>query len=171
MAPGRASRSGFTLVELLVVVFIIALLLTVVGLRGGGARERRMLEDEGARLEQLIRLGGEEAVLAARQVGIVFSRDGYHFVLLDGQRWTPTDDQGVLRPRSLPEDIALSLRVEGESLDEGLSDGDGDTPQVLLLSSGETTAFEVELRNTGGEVQLLSVDAWGEIEREWGPGT
>jgi general secretion pathway protein H len=160
-ARTRAYRSGFTLVEIMVVVFIIAMIITVVGLRGGNARERQALHEEALRLQQLVTLASEEAVLGSRQIGMLFEEDGYRFVLLDGQRWRTLDDDGFLRPRQLPEDISLLLTVEGRRdalVIPGAETGSA-APQILLLSSGESTPFVVELRNRSGEVRRLSVDA------------
>ena len=159
----RAHHAGFTLVEILVVVFIIARIITVVGLSGGSARERQALREETLRLQQLVTLAAEEAVLGSQQIGIVFERDGYRFMLLDGQRWRVMDDDRFLRPRQLPDDISMQLTVEGRS-DELTITGlqtDDIAPQVLLLSSGEATPFVVELRNRVGGVRRISVDAAG----------
>lgn len=161
----RASRSGFTLVEILVVIFIIALIITMVGLRGGGARERQALREEAQRLRQLVTLAAEESVLGSRQVGIVFQADGYRFLLLDGQRWREMDDDGFLRARQLPGGITLELHIEGaaEPLIAVADGGATVAPQVMLLSSGEATPFVVELRNRSGGQHRLSVDATATI--------
>jgi general secretion pathway protein H len=164
-ARPRAKASGFTLVEILVVMFIIGIIVTVVGLSGGNARERQALRDEAFRLQQLVTLAAEESVLGARQVGIEFQPTGYRFMLLQNQRWRLIDDGGALRPRRFDEDMALVLTVEGNAEDLaqlGVAE-DALAPQVLLLSSGEATPFNVDLTNRSGGHYSLEIDAMGQV--------
>jgi general secretion pathway protein H len=160
----RTPASGFTLVEILVVMFIIGIIVTVVGLSGGGARERHALREEALRLQQLVSLAAEESVLGSQQIGIEFRSDGYQFMTLDGQRWRLIDDGGSLRPRGIESDITLTLSVEGQADDlSALGADDSDLrPQVLLLSSGEATPFSIELRNRSAGRYTLAVDSVGQ---------
>ena len=138
---------GFTLLELLVVVFIIALFAGVAVLSLGVLGSDRELRREAERLSTLLDLGHEEALMQGRDFGVLFSARSYRFVMFDYQSgsWVIPADDDMLRERQLPEQLNLSLRLEDRdvALEADLVDvTDTAEPQVLVLSSGEMTPFE-----------------------------
>lgn len=154
--------AGFTLVEVLVVVLIIGVLLTFASLSINSRAELDTLETEAKRLHQLFRLASEEAELKGYESGFRYSDKGYEFLALDpGRGWDPISG-GPLRARPIPQPLAFELKVEGRAVPPGpervlkddadddekersASDDDTDLfgPQVLILSSGELSAFEL----------------------------
>lgn len=149
--PATSTRAGFTLVELLVVLFLVAVLAGLVVMQLGDRGEHRELRREAERLQHLIELGRQEAVRSASQWGIQFDRRGYRFLKLDPERrrWEPV----IQRPwgeRSLPDSMQLRVRAEGRAAARGLegSTEDSRRPSILLLSSSEVSPFEVRLTDT-----------------------
>ncbi len=144
----RCFSSGFTLLELLVVMVIIGLLATMAVL-SVGTREP-LASQEARRLAELLRLGVEEAVLQGREWGLRVTSDGYEFMVLGESRWRVVGDE-ILHPRKLPQDVGTRLTLEGEelSLEHETHDKNDQqeaiTPQVLLLSSGEVSPFRLAL--------------------------
>jgi general secretion pathway protein H len=134
--------SGFTLLEILVVVLIIGVILTFATLAVRDNPEQR-LQTEGQRFAALLRLAAQEAVLQSREIAIVFERNGYHFLVLENGEWTQHDDD-VFRPRTLPGDMEFNLVIEGEQLEFGSQRRQD--PRIYLLSGGEMTPFELDLR-------------------------
>lgn len=131
---------GFTLLEVLVTLLLVGILtgLAVLAIGDGGAAAR--LQAEARRLAALIDLHRTEALLRGEQRGVAFAADAYRFLTLGtGGQWTVPVTADAADYRELPADIELRLRVEGQalSLDQAVT-----TPQVLLLSSGETTEFD-----------------------------
>jgi general secretion pathway protein H len=164
-AAGAAARArGFTLIELLVVLIIVGVVLSfaMLSLRGDG--QARRIGEETRRLAAVLALAGQEAVLQSREMGVRFSPNGYRFYTFgDDAQWQPIEDEPAFRARTLTEGLQLELHVEGMPMTmEREADSD---PQVLLLSSGELTSFEVWLRPIhGGEGERVSGYANGRLE-------
>lgn len=155
--PGRAA--GFTLLELLVVVFIIGIMATMftlsVGVAGGTDRELRR---EAERLQTLIALALEDASFQARELGLRLYPSRYEFSALDtGNRFDPLDDKwapiegDVLAPRELPPVFALELEIEGRSVNLERSAKDVEKtyePQLFIFSSGDLSdSFDIHVRS------------------------
>jgi general secretion pathway protein H len=154
--------AGFTLLELIVVVFIIGLIVSFAGLSLHQPRSRAAAE-EAARLQALVRLASEEAVQNGWELALQIDRDGYGFARLDGDTWRPLADDRLLRARPLPPDIRVELRLEGVRVQLG----DAEQPaQVLLLSSGEITPFEINLRGADGAAFVLRGALDGTLQLE-----
>ncbi len=159
--PARLRRGrGFTLLELLVVILIIGIIISFASL-SLGQHSSRLVEEEAERLYSLLRLASEESVLEGRELAAEFSRAGYRFVELQGVDWVPVEDDRLLRPREFPPGLHLDLRVEGAEVD--LDDSEH-PPRIALLSSGETTPFEVEMSDDAGTAFHLQGDITGRLE-------
>lgn len=166
---GRAALErcglGFTLLEVLAVLVIIGIISTfaVVSLQHNTPRER--LEEEGRRLQALLTLATEEAVLQGKQFGLRVGEDGYSFLLLVGEAWRELTDDPILRPRSLPEGLQLQLWVEALEVSLATpSDTEEEEvePQIWFLSSGETIPFELTLSFEDIDAYFeLTGDAYG----------
>lgn len=84
-------RDGFTLVEMLVVMLVMALLATTVALTAGGGG--RAIDTDAFRLASRIAAARETAITSARPVGVWVSRSGYGFDLRAGGNWHPADQK------------------------------------------------------------------------------
>lgn len=141
--------AGFTLLEILVVVAIIAVLASIAVLSIGSRALDDRLDTEARRLRELITLAADEAVTQGAELGFVHTADGYGFLALKDGHWLPLEDGGALRGRALQDPFYIELRVEGRPVKPVPLDPDDKVelkPQILLLSSGETTAFSLDLR-------------------------
>jgi general secretion pathway protein H len=164
------TATGFTLVEVLVVVLIIGVLVTFASLSIGSRAVSDKVDTEAARMKQLFQLAQEEAELRGIEFGFRYTDAGYEFLALGGNgAWARIGD-GPLRARALPPPTEFSLRVEGRPVPPAqaatikparASKGDDEDqhedgaatstdapalqPQILILSSGELTAFELDI--------------------------
>lgn len=116
--PARSSLSGFTLVELLVVIVIIGLVAAATLLSLGGSGKDTQLERERDRLGALIDYVRERAALQTVEYGLRCAQDGYRFVLYDNRqaRWIEDPLDETLRVRRLPDGLDLALVVEDRAI-------------------------------------------------------
>jgi len=168
-----AATSGFTLIEVLVVVVIIGVVIAGMLLSLGATGRDSQLEQERDRLAALIDYVRERAALQTIEYGLRCDSGGYRFVLYDTRaaawRMDPLDDS--LRARSLPAGLEISLSVEDRTIvlpprADPKSKAPVDlTPQVMLFSSGELTNFKLRLTRSGtNRSALLTGTVSGKLE-------
>jgi len=170
-SPLRRYRGGFSFIELLVVVVIIAVFAGATILSVGTLGSDREIDREVFRLRTLLELLREEAVMQNRSYGVLFSETGYRFYIYDPQRllWFEPIDDRFLRERLLQEPLSLGLRLEDRdiTLDREFDPEalEAPEPQVVLLASGEVTPFEAAFyRDLNGGRILLSAALDGTLE-------
>ncbi|NJN51898.1 MAG: type II secretion system minor pseudopilin GspH [Gammaproteobacteria bacterium] len=134
---------GFTLVEVLVVMMIVAVLAAAVSLGFVGADREQNLRTEAERLAALIELARVQAISRNEEWGLTLNREGYSFLVHDPDRnrWQP-DTSSTFRARKV-QDLSLTAKVEALPIPE--DDDSNERPAILMLSSGEQTPFEIEL--------------------------
>jgi general secretion pathway protein H len=108
-------QTGFTLLEILVVLVLIGIILSVAVLSAGGGKERE-LEQEVQRMVSLMRLAKEEAVLNRVELAIKFSPNAYEFLRQENDDWVPYTNHRLFRPRNLGEEYELRLLQDGISV-------------------------------------------------------
>jgi general secretion pathway protein H len=159
---GRIAAGGFTLVEILVVVVIIAVLsaglLLSISLAGGRDRD---LEKESDRFYNLLNYAREQAELQTRDYGVILQDDSYEFVSYDVHRgvWRSIFEDDVLRLRKLPYGLDFKLKVDTRPVVlKKPADAKDKTPQLMIYSSGDLSQFEVTLEREGGEHTVTIVE-------------
>jgi general secretion pathway protein H len=156
-SPVRRS-AGFTLLELMVVLVLIGIIFTFAMLSLGGDDIGELMEQEMHRMTTLLELASDEAVLRGEELAVLFSEDGYEFLVLNEDRWQSTAEDRLLKAYTLPADIELRLEIEGEppiltasstQVEEQVNEEEDEEealqPQVFILSSGEMSPFTVIL--------------------------
>jgi general secretion pathway protein H len=159
---GRVAAGGFTLVEILVVVVIIAVLsaglLLSISLAGGRDQD---LEKESDRFYNLLKYAREQAELQTREYGVIVQDDSYEFVSYDVHRgvWRSIFEDDVLRLRKLPYGLDFKLKVDTRPVVlKKPADAKDKTPQLMIYSSGDLSQFEVTLEREGGERSVTIVE-------------
>ncbi|WP_178123550.1 MULTISPECIES: type II secretion system minor pseudopilin GspH [unclassified Pseudomonas] len=161
---GTLASAGFTLIEVLVVMVVIACLAGLAVISSGVAGPARELNNEAERLAGLIGVLADEAVLDNREYGLRLERDRYQVYYYDesSSHWQPMSDGA----RQLPEWAELTFELDGEPLvlpapakDEKKAKDARPVPQLIILSSGELSPFRLvmaERRKDGRRLQLSS---------------
>jgi general secretion pathway protein H len=162
---------GFSLLELLIVVMIIGIFAGAAILSMGVVGRDRELEREALRLQSLLSLLREEALMQSRDYGLLLNATGYEFFLYDRKNaaWLAPGDDRLLQPHVLPTALRLDLVLEDRDLAlepdfqaQGLK---APEPQVVLLSSGELTPFEVDLYRPPRDGRyILTAEITGKLE-------
>ncbi|HEX5055549.1 MAG TPA: type II secretion system minor pseudopilin GspH [Gammaproteobacteria bacterium] len=159
----RARDRGFTLFEILVALVIIGLIVGVATLAIHNPAPDK-LREEARRLEALISLAQEEAILQSRDFGLSFWQQGYSFNEYSEGKWIKVEKDSTFRTHQLPEGMRLQLTLEG--IDVVMKPIEPEKPQVFVLSSGEMSPFKLRLKflDLPAFYTELSADALGTLE-------
>ncbi len=175
--PQTRQQDGFTLIELMVVVVIVAILFTYTTLAIRSDSAEDLIKKEAFRLERLIQLAMEEAILRGEEYAIEIHLDGYRFLRFTETQWLPLSDDRIFRERKLPLDMELEMSLEDTEIvidlssdpkteqeleldDESEEESQDETskaePQIYLLSSGEITPeFDIRFYILGVETSYF----------------
>ena len=166
---------GFTLVEILVVVVIMAIVISLAVLSVGVTGRDSQLDEESRRIEGLVGLLHERALLEGRDFGLRIEPAAYEFVVYDprADRWRNLGQESEFRHRELPKGISFELELDSllvvlKPVDRSISnDAAAPGPQVAVAASGEGTPFRLTLsRNATRAKASVSGDALGKVTRE-----
>jgi len=136
---------GFTLVEILVVVVIMAIVVSLVVLSIGTTGRDSQLDEESRRIEGLIGLLHERALLEGRDFGLRIEPAAYEFLVYDTRRdrWVAFDREREFRRRDLPKGVSFRLELDSQIVvikppDRTLSsDAAAAAPQLDIAASAK----------------------------------
>lgn len=180
MSAGRSAGTaqGFSLVEMLVVLFVVVLLTGLVSLSVDSGAGDRIVRERVEALAAVATYALDEAQFVGSDFGLLFTR-GLNAAGEDVTRahwrqrlpagWRAPPAQGeVFAPIEFPGEVELDLVLDGAQvvLDDAAAAAAqrGRAPQWLLLSSGETQAGELSLRERRSGELLWRLD-WDALAR------
>jgi general secretion pathway protein H len=165
---------GFTLIEILVVLLIIGAVISLAVLSVNSTGRDSQLDEESRRIEGLVGLLHERALLEGRDFGLRIEPAAYEFVFYDTRRnrWLMMDQEREFRHRELPKGITFQLQLDAQTvvikpIDRNLTSGDPPGPQVAIAASGEGTPFRLILQRDATQAKaVVDGDALGKVSRE-----
>lgn len=139
------SEAGFTLVELMLVLFLIGLTTTAVVMTVGSAS--RNAGSQAERFAARIAALRDRAVVESRPLAFWVRRSGYGFETRKGQRWQPLDAKAFA---TTDWRAPLAANVQGGRMIRIAFDANGlpSAPMEVLLSDGQRP-FRVKLDESG----------------------
>ncbi len=155
-ASPYALQTGFTLLEILVVVSIVMIMTSIIVLGFTGADTNTRIKTEAQRLALLVELARSASMQSNREWGLYIEKREYRFVSLDSVTgsWNSVN-QREFRPRILPNNISLRLlrttqtddsdaiNVSGSDIAEAPA---SEQPDIVIFSDGELTPFKINVQ-------------------------
>ncbi len=140
-----ACNRGFTLVELLIVVVIVAIMAATVTISFNGGDRARRLQVDAQRLAALLELTRTEAIRRNQEWGVYVEESSLSFASFDERNrdWVAYD-QRPLTEITL-ENIKLELRVDNQ-LEVPKRFDARNVPDLVFFSSGESMKFDLRLQ-------------------------
>jgi general secretion pathway protein H len=166
---------GFTLVEILVVVVIMAVVISLAVLSIGVTGRDSQLDEESRRIQGLVGLLHERALLEGRDFGLRIEPTAYEFVVYEPtrDRWLTLNEEHEFRHRDLPKGVTFQLELDSQvvvlkPIERNLaSDRRPPGPQVAIAASGEGTPFRLTLLRAGTQARAaVDGDAFGKTTRK-----
>nr|KJZ05757.1 general secretion pathway protein GspH [Pseudoalteromonas rubra] len=162
--PKSTRQSGFSLIEILMVLVIIGFSVNLVTYTLSDDMEEE-LEREALRLHSVINMASEFAILNQIELGFHLDKKKLEFLVFDGEKWTTFDAEELYQAVEYSDEYKIELSTEDlawaqdnmleqANWRELMGSGDEESllelkklkiPQVLLLSSGEVSAFQLSL--------------------------
>ena len=148
-------QHGFSLLELLVVLFVVVIITSMVTLTINTGNQDRALETEVRNLSDVAAYAIDEAQLSGRDYGLLLRRriaDGRAYISYGwrerrAEGWRePEVAADVFAERAFDTGVEVELLLDDQSVPEFAGDDDNRymTPQVIFYSSGETTPGALE---------------------------
>lgn len=154
-----AKERGFTLVEILIVIFIISIV-TSVALLTISKNENRQMELFAGELAQSVTLAAEQAMLQPAILGLSIYPSSYHFASylppVDGKKyqWVPLQDK-LLGKHGIPDGMEVIVQVEAPQKAGKKKEDLKNAPQIIISTNGDMTPFKIYIGKKGKNPRYL----------------
>ena len=162
----KPNSLGFTLLEVMVVLVLIGIISSFAVLTVNVSNGQQQLAEHARRLQVLITLHHQEAILLGEQRGLRVNETGYVFVVLDSRgEWQVLTGDDFASQQQLPTGITLQLTVAGRQVGLKPITTASVTPQIVLLATGEASEFSLSLVDEAERQQgyVISGDLLGRL--------
>jgi prepilin-type N-terminal cleavage/methylation domain-containing protein len=173
MSPLKTAQSGFSLLEILVVIFVIVMLTSIVTLNVGSGGQDIQLESQLGGLIDTAEYALDEAQFTGLDYGLLveqeYTREGSRFTYTWQERridgWQePESGKEIFAAQTMPFGVVLELEIEDSPFSETEIEAQSEDeeviqhPQIVFYSSGETTAGVINVRSEEKGDLLWSIE-------------
>ncbi len=154
----KARQSGFTLVEVLAVLFIIGMMAGAVVMNMPKAKDP--LQAEGELFAARMGLAAQSALVGQQSIGVILQEDGYEIVRYNDDIWETVDVFSF----ALDSKPFLELTQNAAKINLEAAEKSG-VPVIRFDTTGLGTPFELKLQS-GTSTYLVSGSGDGKINAE-----
>jgi len=144
-------QAGYTLIEILIVLFILGIV-TSVALLSIGRNDNKQMESFANEITQIMTLAEEQAMLEPNVLGLSIAEHSFEFASLQPTKgsnkkaWLPLEDV-ILGKHPIPKNIQLGIVLGGGALDADKEKSKG--PQIIISMNGDMTPFTIYVGKRG----------------------
>lgn len=145
LVTGMRAKSGFTLIEILVVLLILGTAITFAMLSFGDFGKSRVAKSSAEQFVQYIQLMQQKAILENRVLGITIKPDSYQAMkYISSQGWRKIYGGNVYRKQPIPNGLRLYNKNTSNS-----------PVDIIIQSSGDITPFKVSIGDKQKHMTVL----------------
>lgn len=144
------SSTGFTLIEVLVVLIIMGIIVSFISLSVSIFTNTSKAKEMATNLIEMIKFAEQQAILQPAQIGIVFNNNTYsfyQFVINENtqlNQWKEITGITALKTQMIPKNLNLTISTP-KSTENLLTDREAIQPKIIIFSSGEITPFTINI--------------------------
>lgn len=113
-------KSGFTLIEMMLVIMLIGVMVAFVQFNAGGDKKEKLLQQTSLRFAGIFELAAEYSMLNNIELGLLVDKNSYRFLAYDGSHWTDVGENELLVSTVLPEGVEIALELDDLPIEEPL---------------------------------------------------
>jgi len=148
---------GYTLIEILMVLFIISIV-TSVALLSMGQNKNKEIESFTQEIVQMVRLAEEQALLQPAVVGLAVNGHALEFSQFQGKAWLPWQD-ALFGTYRIPTGIQVRVKINDQA-----ETNEKNVPPIIISTSGDMTPFTIYVGKVGEAPRYaISGEADGKI--------
>lgn len=158
---------GFSLIEILVAVFVIVMVASVVMLNVSSPKRDRLAEDAAQQFARTLNYALEEAEYANTVYGVFAEREtsddrgiAFTFKHIDDNRWVSVNDEVLSQALRFDAELDIDLEIEGTLVDIRARPVETEQwrPVLRLLPSGEMSAGRLIVEDRNDRSRFWRVD-------------
>lgn len=163
-------QAGYTLIEILIVLFIISIV-TTVALLSIGYNENKQMESFANEVKEILTLAEEQALLTPNVLGLSFDEHVFQFARLsfsnDKKKWLLLEDS-ILGKHAIPENIQIRIEVGNTFLKTNHDEEGPINPQIVISTNGDITPFTIYVGKKGSKPRYAIIgDADGNVTNKF----
>jgi len=131
----KKNSSGFTLIEILVVIVIVGITLGFALLAFGDFGSQRRIRVAAEQFVNYVKFVQQQSILETSTLGISFNQNNYQVLRFQAPKtWQEMPKKSVFRQQHFPSDAIIRLESSTKS---------SSNPPIIINASGDMTAFKL----------------------------